>query len=84
MSDGDSVRAVWGKQLIAPRQYNNFEVGPFEMTTTVRDDETPEEAMARAYAVCDAQARASYKSKIAAFEEAFKAASAVVRGVDRR
>jgi hypothetical protein len=66
--------------LMAPRQFNNFKVGPFEMTTTVAPDETPEQAMQRAYAVCEGQARASYKAKLAAFEAAFAAANAVVGG----
>ena len=28
----DKVRVVWGKMLIAPVQFNNFDLGPFEFT----------------------------------------------------
>lgn len=79
----EAIRVVWGEQLIAPRQYNNFKIGPFEMTTTVRDDETDEQAFDRAYAFLDERARATYKTKIAAFELAFREANAVVGGRGR-
>ena len=65
----DIVTVVWGKELIAPVQYNNFEVGPFTMTTEVLPHETPEEAWARAYGFLDRQARASYAEKLKTFRE---------------
>jgi hypothetical protein len=76
----DTVTVTWGKQLIAPVQYNNFEVGPFVMTSEVRPGEKPSEAMTRVYAVLEGFARESYKTKIAAFREAFAAANQAVRG----
>ena len=76
----ETIRVVWGEQLIAPRQYNNFKVGPFEMTTTVRAHETPEQAFDRVYAVLDERARSTYKQKIAAFEQAFRDATVATRG----
>ena len=82
-SVGDTVRVVWGKQLISPVQFNTFEIGPFEMTTEVGPDETPGDAMQRAYEHLERFARSSYKDKIAAFTEAYKAARAVVRGAER-
>jgi hypothetical protein len=82
MAETTIIRVTWGKQLISPRQFNTFEVGPFEMTTTVRVNETEEDAFNRAYDFLDAMARSTYKAKIAAFEEAFRAAHAV-RGAER-
>lgn len=74
----DQVKVVWGKMLIAPIQYNNFDVGPFEITTEVLPHETPEEAMQRGYAVLEGFARKSYATKIAAFRTAFAEASEAV------
>jgi hypothetical protein len=80
----DQITVTWGKQLISPRQFNTFEIGPFVMVTELRGDETEAEAFDRAYEFLEERARSTYKAKIASFEEAFKAASAVVRGAERR
>ena len=75
----ETVTVTWGKELIAPVQYNNFEVGPFTVTTAIRADETPEAAMARAQAWLDAHARKVYSAKLALFREHFAGAACVAK-----
>ena len=74
------VRAVWGPMKIAPIQFNNFDVGPFEMETEVKPGETHEEAFDRAYAECEKMARRSYAEKLKLFREAHAQGQAVTRG----
>jgi organic hydroperoxide reductase OsmC/OhrA len=75
----DTVTVTWGLMKVSPERYNNFDIGPFEMTTVVKDGETPEQAMARAYAACEAFARKSYATKIAAFKVALQESSAAMK-----
>jgi hypothetical protein len=75
-----TVKVTYGEVLIQPIQFNHFKVGPFEMTTAVKDDETPEQAMARAYDALERYARSTYASKLADFKEAYGASAAAVRG----
>lgn len=75
-----SVTATWGKMLIAPIQFNNFEVGPFVMTVDVKPNEPPEEAFDRAYTECEKMARKSYAEKLKFFREAHAQGQAAIRG----
>jgi len=56
----DEVTATYPEQKFSPVQYNSFGVGPFYYKTHVRPGETPEAAMARAFAVCQKMAREAY------------------------
>lgn len=76
----DKVKATWGLMKISPIQYNNYDVGPFEMVTDVLAGETSAQAFARAYAACEAMAKASTETKARQFKDAFEQANRVVKG----
>ena len=56
----DTITVTYGAQKFSPVQYQLFDVGPFSMTTTVKPDETPEQAYARAYAFLAGCAKAAF------------------------
>lgn len=76
----DQVTVTWGEQTISPVSFNTFKIGPFSMTTDVQPDETVEDAMGRAYAALETFARSTYQRKLAAFREAYRAATATTKG----
>jgi len=51
---------VWAEQAIQAVQYNVVRYGGFSMTTEVKDGETPEQAMDRAYAYLDRFAKKNW------------------------
>ena len=63
----DTVTATFGAQTMCPVPYHSMTLGPFSMTTEVRPGETPEAALERAYAACEAQARKVWTPTLAAF-----------------
>jgi hypothetical protein len=65
----DTVTVTWSEERFAPVQYHSFGIGPFWMTTKIRPDETPEQAMERAYTALDAVARRLYSQKRKGFFE---------------
>lgn len=71
------LRVVWGEELYAPIQYNNFKVGPFEMEVEVPDGADPEAVYKEAMAFLRKCADASFEERLASFLA--KAAKAKVR-----
>lgn len=57
------VSVVHGAETFTPRPYNTFVVGPFTMTTSIRPNETPEEAVDRASRHLEDQAEREFKRK---------------------
>lgn len=81
---GDEVTATWAPNKLAPVQYHSFDVGPFSCTTTVREGESGEEAMLRAYNVCVKVARDTYAQKRDEFLENVKDSAQAARESTRR
>jgi hypothetical protein len=74
------VSVTWGEQTISPVSYNTFKIGPFSMTTEVREEETDEQAMERVYAALESFARSTYAKKLESFKEAYRAATSATKG----
>lgn len=72
---GGVVTATWGEERFCPVQYNTFGVGPFSFTTTVREGETPEQALQRAYGVVEAAAERCFEQKCVEHLERIKEAA---------
>lgn len=64
---GDSITVTWGVQTFSPVSYNSFSVGPFSITTVIKDDETSKQAYERAWAYLTKLAEASYLLARAAY-----------------
>lgn len=71
MSTVQQITVTWGEETFSPIPFNSFRTGPFSLTTTVRDDESTEQAFDRAWAFLDAYARKQYVAKRAAFLERY-------------
>jgi hypothetical protein len=67
-----AVTATWGDEAFTPVPFNSFRVGPFSLTTAVRPDETPEQAMDRAYTFLDNFARKVYVQKRKGFFDRYE------------
>lgn len=59
----------WGKEHIQPFRFQGMDIGPFEMTVTIREGETPIEAFRRAREQLDAMAEEEYALKLPRFRE---------------
>lgn len=75
LSPGDQITVTWGAEKYAPIQYNNFDVGPFSTTTTIREGETAEEATDRAKAFLATLAREEFDKKSVGFPSRVRAAA---------
>lgn len=49
----ETVTVTWGKELYAPKQFHNFDVGPFSATVALRSGETHAQAMMRVADECE-------------------------------
>lgn len=78
--EGDYVVATWGPMKFAPIQFHSFDVGPFLYRTRIAPDETPEEALNRAYAWCEKQGRAAFRRELDTFLECAALARSGARG----
>lgn len=76
---GETVTATWGEERFSPVQYNTFGVGPFSFTTVVREGETAEQAMIRAYAVVKSTAEKFFDLKCTEFLESVRRAAGQAR-----
>jgi hypothetical protein len=72
IEDEEYVTAVWGKELFAPKQFSNFEVGPFTYHAAIRPGESPSQALVRANAELEKFAEIEFKRKCSAFIEKLK------------
>lgn len=70
--EGDTIRVVRGIEKFSPRQYQTIDIGPFELTTTVKPGETREEAFMRASEFLAKMARAEYVARSKEFIERVK------------
>lgn len=59
----ETVTVTWGEEVISPVQYQSFRVGPFTMTTKIKEGESTVDAMHRAYAALEQFARNTYPMK---------------------
>jgi len=57
---GDEITVTVGAQTFSPVRYNSFTVGPFSMKTIVKENETLDEAFARAHGWLMNRAREVY------------------------
>lgn len=71
----DVVTVVWAEQAVQAVQYNVLRYGGFSMTTEVKDGETPEQAMDRAYAYLDRFAKKNWPKALAEHLDSIRAAS---------
>ena len=60
MEQPEQVTATVGEIVATPMPYHSFRVGPYSVTTYVREGETSEAALRRAEAACLKVARAAY------------------------
>jgi hypothetical protein len=79
----DEVTVFFGEQKFSPVQYQSFSVGPFIMKTKVRPGESPEDAMARAYAALEKHARAIWPQARDGFIKSVKDAAKAAREAGR-
>lgn len=61
------VEVVWGGETFTPVSYQTFKVGPLTMRTKVKPNETPEQAVMRAWTALDKAARVIYTNEKTAF-----------------
>lgn len=66
--EGTPVTVAYGKEHIQPFRFQGFDVGPFEMTVTVREGETPLQAKRRAMAHLVEMAEEEYREKLPRFQ----------------
>lgn len=78
---GDEVVATFAPEKFAPIQFHSFDIGPFIAKTKVREGETGEEAMQRAYNVARNFARKTFPEKR---DEFFDRVDAADEECDRR
>ncbi len=64
---GEQLRVTWGREHFQPIQYHGMDVGPFELTVTLGDDESVLEAYRRARAQLQEIARLEHETKLAEF-----------------
>jgi len=74
-----SVTVTLGKELFCPVQYYSFEVGPYSLTTQIREGETVEEACARARKRLEVVQAEDFELKVRGHLERIRAASAITR-----
>ena len=74
-----SVTVTLGKELFCPVQYYSFEVGPYSITTQVREGETVEEACTRARKRLEAVQAEDFELKLRGHLERIRSASATTR-----
>jgi hypothetical protein len=60
---GTEITVTWGEEVFCPQPYQSFRLGPFSMTTKVKEDETPAQAAERALLHLDGIARSSFAWK---------------------
>lgn len=70
--DQETVTATWGKELISPKPFNTYEVGPFVATTAVRPGESHAQAIHRLMGELEAVAAEGRARKREAFMRALK------------
>ncbi len=67
----DRITVFAGEEKFSPVQYHSFAIGGYSYTTTIRGDETPEEAFTRAWSFLSqmkrnafAEARADFYARL--------------------
>lgn len=75
LGPGDEVAFTVGREGFTPVKFHTFEVGPFTVTTKVREGETGAEAVARARVAAQAIFDAEYKRKLDAYLDHVREAS---------
>jgi hypothetical protein len=81
LDPGDPVRVTIGKETFFPIKFNGFDVGPVEASTTVRGDETPEDAYVRAATAAEVMFAAQFEVKMRQY---FERLARVDEGVEAR
>lgn len=79
LNEGDRFTLTWGKEHFGPVQYQSFEVGPFDVSITIRPGETVNEARSRGRAFLARVAREEYETKLEGFLARLKDAAAKAR-----
>lgn len=67
VDEGDRLRVVIGRETFSPVKYNTFDVGPLEMTVTVRRGESAADAFLRARVVLEQLFDAELATRIREF-----------------
>lgn len=58
---------AYGREHFQPTKYQGMDIGPFEMTTTIREGESPIEAKRRLTAVMNQMAEEEFAEKLPRF-----------------
>lgn len=66
---GEELRVSWGKEHIQPFRFQGMDIGPFEMTVTIKEGESPLDAFRRARVQLDAMAEEEYRLKLPRFQQ---------------
>lgn len=74
---GSEIRVSYGREHYQPFRFQGFDIGPFEMTVTVKEGETPMQAKRRAMKILEEMAEEEirvkgprYKARIHAYGDA--------------
>lgn len=65
----ETITIVYGEEVYSPVTYNNYKVGPYTYTTTIRPGETFEQAFERGYNLLAAAALRSFNHKRQQFKQ---------------
>lgn len=76
---GDTISMSWGKELFCPVKYNNFEIGPFTASTTIRKGETQAVATERVRRYLAVLAKEEFDRKLKGFLARLKKVGAEAR-----
>lgn len=60
---------AYGREHIQPFRFNGLDIGPFEMTVTIRAGETPLQAKRRAMVHLVAMAEEEFREKLPRFKQ---------------
>jgi hypothetical protein len=69
---GSKLTVTWGPEKFSPISYHTFDVGPFTMETTIKEDETADQAFQRAHQYLSQQARKAFQSRMREYFERVK------------
>jgi GTP cyclohydrolase III len=66
--EGEKLTVTCGKEHIQPFRFQGMDIGPFEMTVTIMEGETPLDAKRRAMKHLAAMAEEEYREKLPRFQ----------------